>query len=173
MKKNMFLLIILCFFVSNISFAMSGTNIYKEPKYRGVMKSRFGWMKTCKKYALGALSQGGAASIFDNSELERYIKLKLRGLLNGVTVINTIPPGASLALVNMGLYRYNKKLGIYFGHIYLRIFSCSNVPNKHEPYGLVISIAGSKDDIVRNIKNRIDNIIEQYAEDYYYMQDLE
>lgn len=106
-------------------------------------------------------------------ELDRYFKLKLRGFIKDFKFIEKEAPNGKTNFVELilDLNKYNDKSTIHYGLLELSVIRCFDCV-RGTNYRITYPIAGSETQIKNQVKQIIDDIVEKFAEDYYYMQDL-
>ena len=78
----------------------------------------------------------------------------------------------SKMVLEIELYEYNNNLGVYYGLISYCLNPSIYTKSKPKEYKITIAIAGNETQIVNLVKGNIDSIVEKFAEDYFYREDL-
>ncbi len=147
---------------------------YKTPYFRDnnnrTPSLRYGWMATTKSATLLVLPPSGIN--FSRSDIERYVKLKMRNFYKDLKFINSFWIDPMNIEINVEIDKYNKNSSLYYGFI-----TFSVVPDERaresvsRNYRITTSIIGEKHEMKNLIKKNIDLFIENFAEDTYKMQD--
>lgn len=129
----------------------------------------YSWMKTEKGCKLLYLPRDDSNKFITAKELKNYFKLKMRNFVRDFSIdkkINNHYPHL-ICSFQTEIYQYNDKLEIYTGLLEFEIISHSG-----KNFRITYPIAGADIQIREQIKDVIDSIVENFATDYYYMQDL-
>lgn len=127
-----------------------------------------------KKTLFNASVSDEAKRFMNEESLQRYFKLKMRNFVRNIELIEE-PKGIdhNYLYLKLELYKYNDKTKIYYGLVSLKLDSAITFDGSDERiYELTTSIAGSESQLIGFIKQEIDKMLEVYAEDYYYLDDL-
>jgi hypothetical protein len=166
MKKLIILMFALTFTLAETSDRPSKSETMKEYDIRD-----YSWMKTARgcNFIYFPYSSDDTKKFMPASEVKSYFKLKMRNFAKDFTFdkrINGKLPNIACG-VTTEIYQYNEKLEIFTGILEFAIHSQSG-----KNFRITHSIAGSDNQIKKQIKNSIDSIVENFATDYYYMKDL-
>lgn len=169
MKSKIKIVLILVLFSTNLYAQDIMITPTHDKALSGFNVLQYGWMHQYKNYFLLTISNKTATDFINSEELERYFNLRLRNLISGINIIKQIDLNTrkNVFMLNLYLYKYNDNLSIYYGLIEFQARGDSGVM-----YRITNSIAGSETQIARFVKDNIDNIVEKFAEDYYYIKDL-
>jgi len=143
-------------------------------KYPDQAYKSYAWMAAYKKAELTISINDDAKNFINEDSLRRYLKLKMRNFLKEIELVEN-PKGLdyNYLYIQLELYKYNEKTGIHYGLISLKLDSAVDFSGNDERiYELTTSIAGSETQIVDFIKKEIDSMVEVYAEDYYFIDEL-
>lgn len=171
MKKTLFFLCII--FAAELSAA-----VVERPsqKYPLISYQSYSWMTAYSKSKLDVYLSDDAKEIITEDSLRRYFKLKMRNFVKGIDLLEDPKVDAydyNFMYLSLHLEKYNSTSGIYFGLISLsQDSSVSFEGSGGRIYLLVIPVAGSKAQIYDFIKREVDGLVETYAQDYYYIEDL-
>lgn len=170
MKKITFILCIIFF-----NSAFSGlTRPHKDAWYSDVDLSLFSWMiKGDDKVKLIIFSTEDLEKILPKAEIERFVKLKMRNFIRQIKLSASEDKDfhtSDLRLyITLDVVEYNESGSIYYGLI---DFTLTNSTPSTNDYSLTIRTAGSKKQIIPIIKEDLGRMIETFAEEFYYMEDL-
>lgn len=176
--KKSFLIIIFIF----ISIFILQNNVYglilgpyKNENYIDVNKKDYGWMKETNKSKLSIDISETTSKFITEDEIRRYIKLKIRNFIKDYRFIDNKPKDNNFTFseCSIQIYKYNDKMEIYWGIFHFGMLSSIKYYKEcWKRYFYVNPISGSDNQIRNRIKKEIDNFIEYFSEDYYYMKDL-
>lgn len=154
----------------------AGAAVVERPsqRYPDQALESYSWLTKYKKAAFNVSVSDDAKKFMNEDSLQRYFKLKMRNFVKDIELLDD-PKGFehNYLYLKLELYKYNDKTGIHYGLVSLKLdsavaFESSNKRN----YELTMSIAGSELQLIAFIKQEIDRMVEVYAEDYYYLDDL-
>ncbi len=173
MKKLLSLIMLI-----NISLhAYTSDIVGKQEKYKFMDRQEYGWLPKHNKFMLFIDAHGEARNIMTKDDIERYVKLKMRNFVGKIKFIQKAENfDYGYFSIIVSLNKYNKNSTIHYGLVELKI---SKSLNYKEPgldtkqYRLTKEIAGSRSQIKNFIKEDLDWMIEQFADSYYYMKDLD
>jgi len=169
--------LILIIVFSFLSISLNAGDYNRPSKeYEAMALKEYRWIHDNTECLLYINTSEDAESVLPRNALERYFKLKMRNYVKDISLAN--PTNGNLSAnylsLNLELHEYNDQLLIYYGLITFQLMA--SVQSSSQPivdiYKLTIPIAGSDQQIVRFIKDNIDVLVELYAEDYYYIEDL-
>lgn len=170
MKTSVFLLSLLLF-----GYVHAITKSVPSTKYKEQDKDDYGWMKSYPTHMICTEINKTASKFITEEEFKRYSKLKVRGFIKDLKFIEENEGNErydyNYFKIHLELYKYNDTLDIYYGLFELEIYP-SVLSSTRVSYRITTAIAGANTQIKRFIKEEIDDIIEEFAEDYYYIQDL-
>lgn len=168
MKK--FLIVILFVFFCFDANAVVMNKPFRSADSDRIDIGRYSWLTKQKNMQLIVGCNERAKQFMSEDELFRYFKLKMRNFVKEITVVGEDGKNCEAwAGLELELYRYNEKLKIYYGLLFLDIDTLLFGGDK---YQIGVVIAGSDEQIVDEIKRKVDWMVEKYADDYYYMCDL-
>lgn len=154
----------------------AGAAVVERPSqnYPKIALNSYSWLTDYKKTSL-TLNVNDAANKFMNEDsLRRYLKLKMRNFVKDIELLED-PKGYEHNYLNLKLelFKYNDTSNIYYGLMSLKLLSAVAFDGSDEKiYELTTSIAGSESQLTTFIKQEIDQMVEVYAEDYYYIDEL-
>lgn len=166
------LLIVLLTLSTNLFSWVTSTPDIKNNNHTQNSKNYL-WLNRNKDIDLTVLMGGDSKAFFTQNDLSRYLKLKMRGLISKLNIEKKIKiKDHSKMLLEVELYEYNDNLGVYYGLISYGLNPSIYTKLKPKDYKITIAIAGNERQIVNLVKANIDSIIEKFAEDYFYIEDL-
>ncbi len=166
MKK--FLIVLLLVFFSFEASAAVMEHPYRMTDEVDIL--RYSRLTKQKKMQFFVFYDEQAGQFMSEDELFRYFKLKMRNFVREITVVGKDEKKyQSWGSLNLNLYRYNDKRKIYYGLLSFRINPFLLDGDRYE---LTVAIAGHEEQIVDEIKRTVDQMVETYADDHYYMRDL-
>ncbi|SCX91122.1 hypothetical protein [Desulfoluna spongiiphila] len=168
---RIFLITILVLFSVNVN-----ADVVERPnqKYPDQALKSYSWLVGYKKCTFSVFVNDDAKRFMNEESMKRYFKLKMRNFVRDVELVdNPKDNNHNYLYFNLELYRYNDKTKIYYGLVSLKLDSSVNFSGSDARiYELTTSIAGSESQLIGFIKQEIDLMVEVYAEDYYYLYDL-
>ena len=167
-----FIFILLLVIATNL---FSATYNAPSQEYHGIAEREYKWMLRNNDIKVNIAVSDDAKTFFTEDSLLRYFKLKLRGFLNKKNIQTEFPKNQmdyQYLGLKLELYKYNNKLNIYFGFIEMSLLSSIYEKGCPRMYQIIIPIAGSENQIIGFVKQDIDSIVEKFAEDYFYIEDL-
>ena len=141
--------------------------------YPSSVKRHYSWM--CKSNsAVVAISVSDDTKKFMSEEdIRRYMNLKMRNFLSAYKLTEeSSGRDHDYMSVYVGLFKYNDNIDVYTGLFSVKVESALSQGDTTEPYILAVGISGSDTQVVGQIKSHIDWAVENFAEDYYMVQDL-
>ena len=169
MKKYLPALLAFIFVSANAAVVeRPGTNYPNQ-----ALKS-YSWLSNYKKTSFNVFVNDDAKKFMDEDSIRRYFKLKMRNFVKDIELLED-PKGIdhNYLQLTLELFKYNDKTQIYYGLISLKLDSAIAYNGSEERiYELTTSIAGSESQLIGFIKHELDGMVEVYAEDYYYIDDL-
>ena len=160
-----------------VLFSVSASAVIVErpsQKYPNQAIKSYSWLTDYKKASFSVSVNDDAKKFIDEDSLRRYFKLKMRNFVKDIELLED-PKGVdhNYLYLKLELFKYNDKTGIHYGLISLKLDSSIEFNGSDERiYELTTSIAGSESQLISFIKQEIDRMIEIYAEDYYYLDEL-
>ena len=137
--------------------------------------NNYEWMIKNNKSLLIVRINDHAKRYTSASEISRYTKLKMRNFVNDLKIIDKSEDyNHSYLYIDIEIHKYNDTTKINYGLISFRMYSAVSW-NTGEPltYMFTMPIAGSDEQINSSIKKDIDTMIEIFAEDYYFLSDIQ
>ena len=151
---------------------------YSRPSraYESVDLLEYRWIYENSECRMHANTNSIAESIISKITLEKYLKLKMRNFVKDISLNSTkvATLNSNYLDLKLELYEYNDQLDIYYGLITFQLLASVNSSEAPivDIYKLTLPIAGSDEQIVKFIKEKIDSPVELFAEDYYYIEDI-
>ena len=146
----------------------------KNQDYSSITAIKYSWINDYKETTFDIYLNSTASNFITKDEVERYFKLKLRNFIKDYEIIENRSTDFDFNYFNIEieLYKYNDKMNIYYGLFKFSGYPSINYKEQSMPYIITIALAGSKDQIKDFIKSDIDSVVEVFAEDYYYIEDI-
>lgn len=176
MKKYLLFFLSMTLFI-NITYA----GVIKAPRsrynqtYKAMDMAIYGWVNYYPEYSLDTSVNKEGLRFIGEYELERYVKLKIRSFLKDIKFVDSEDNNYSRTrnnlILDLDIYKYNDSLEIYYGLFEMEITPCDDYLIGRN-YRITVSIAGGKDQIKEKVRDSVNEMIEFFAEDYYYMKDL-
>ena len=132
----------------------------------------YSWMLAKEKSRLFIAVTDSVEGFLSEEQIEKYFKLKMRNFVRDVKFSSDDSGHGLFFSLTVELYKYNKKLSIYYGEVAFKVEWLNPHFENAQPYIITTPLAGSERQIAAEIKKEIDSIVELYASDYYYMEDL-
>jgi hypothetical protein len=171
MKKKICLLMVL-FSALNFSniYAWTLLRPMDLKEYPTTINKKFDWMRSCKRYKGITELVGVASEFISKSELDRYTRLKMRNFVNDIKFVEQGQDG--YFSTTLEVYKYHDKAPVYYGLLQFEI-DCGGNASVGKEYIYNMPFAYHEEYIKDYVKKYIDHFSELYAEDYYFVQDLE
>ena len=158
-----------------LSFSLNAAELeVPSKKYPDQAIENFGWLHDYNELKPSIYVSDTAKKFITKETLTRYVKLKLRNFVSNLKVNENIVDSGfkyNYLSVSLELDKYNDKQKIYTGLLSFRVEASINRTNRVKLYKLTKSIAGSENQMLGFIKEDIDQMVEFFAEDYYYISD--
>ena len=166
---------ILTILLFSFSFSINAAELERpSQKYPDQALDNYGWLLDYKIAYLSTYVNDTAKKFISEDSLNRYVKLKLRNFVSDIKLTESNDdPKFKYNYLNLGLelLKYNDKQKIYYGLISFRMGHSVYRKDGSDIYKLTKAIAGSESQILSFIKEDIDQLVEGFAEDYYYVSD--
>jgi len=141
----------------------------------------YGWINAYAKTWVFTIVNETASKFMSEESMLRYLKLKMRNFVKEIRLSDSweslgLKAGEhdhNMLSLRLDLFQYNDNLSIYYGLLlWNSTVSIEQPEEKPKDFLLALPIAGSESQLTNQIKRHIDTMVEQFAEDYYYIEDL-
>jgi hypothetical protein len=156
--------------------ATAGESERPLKKYKNIDYNYYFWLYKTKKYEVTIITDEVVENFISEDELQRYIKLRMKNFAHGVELgLEYEGYEYNYILLTIDLSKYNESSEIYTGLISFKAYPSATIPDQglFNVYEIIYPIAGSDKQIRSFIKDSIDAMVESFAEDYFYIEELD